>query len=361
MRRSKAPSVLKSAPVKVEEKKENKPNSDAKPTIAAQEKEPPNEEKKSSMGISKALSVAKTKKKRQLLSIKYGDKKAKIAKVNDTSKKEEVESANGEATEKYFAVMWCKRSNKKHKTFQDGVLVVKGNSCVLFDMEAKNLGKTTSYTEKTLTDLKNGNTLVIGTKELEVDKPLSAEEYTTGRVFKDLAGPEVPSSASIKSTNASKKAFKKHVKEGEVEQVKPVEPFYPVDRDNSVVLYDAKGKQFDAEGKAICSVAVDPVLGAHLRPHQREGVKFLYECVMGLRHSKDFSGYGCILAVSPNFAYLRAFFFSFLLFAIRTRWVLERLSRHSLWYGHSSRRGLIGNLLARKFSSSLPLPSSTTG
>lgn len=30
-------------------------------------------------------------------------------------------------------------------------------------------------------------------------------------------------------------------------------------------------------------VVVDPRLSQHLRPHQREGVVFLYECVMGMR------------------------------------------------------------------------------
>jgi len=41
------------------------------------------------------------------------------------------------------------------------------------------------------------------------------------------------------------------------------------------------------------SAFVPPVLAKWLRPHQREGVKFMYECVMGL---KDFNGNGCILA-----------------------------------------------------------------
>jgi DNA repair and recombination RAD54-like protein len=40
-------------------------------------------------------------------------------------------------------------------------------------------------------------------------------------------------------------------------------------------------------------VFVPPVLAKWLRPHQREGVQFMYECVMGL---KDFKGNGCILA-----------------------------------------------------------------
>jgi len=45
-------------------------------------------------------------------------------------------------------------------------------------------------------------------------------------------------------------------------------------------------------------VFVPPLLAKWLRPHQREGVKFMYECVMGL---KDFKGYGCILAGATSF------------------------------------------------------------
>jgi DNA repair and recombination protein RAD54B len=42
---------------------------------------------------------------------------------------------------------------------------------------------------------------------------------------------------------------------------------------------------------------MDPYLASKLRPHQREGVKFLYESVMGLRNSDDHRVYtGCLLA-----------------------------------------------------------------
>ncbi len=43
----------------------------------------------------------------------------------------------------------------------------------------------------------------------------------------------------------------------------------------------------------LVDVVLDSRLSYHLRPHQREGVLFLYECVMGLR---DFNGQGAILA-----------------------------------------------------------------
>ena len=45
--------------------------------------------------------------------------------------------------------------------------------------------------------------------------------------------------------------------------------------------------------KRLVHVVVDPVLCAVLRPHQREGVKFMYDCVIG----KRIDGFnGCIMA-----------------------------------------------------------------
>lgn len=41
-------------------------------------------------------------------------------------------------------------------------------------------------------------------------------------------------------------------------------------------------------------VFIDPVLSKVMRPHQKEGVKFMFECVSGLK-APDISG--CILAV----------------------------------------------------------------
>ena len=40
-------------------------------------------------------------------------------------------------------------------------------------------------------------------------------------------------------------------------------------------------------------VVVDPVLSKVLRPHQREGVKFMWDCVVGDRIPNNF---GCIMA-----------------------------------------------------------------
>jgi len=45
--------------------------------------------------------------------------------------------------------------------------------------------------------------------------------------------------------------------------------------------------------RAGCAVVVDPMLSKILRPHQREGVKFMYDCVTG---RKVQGGRGCIMA-----------------------------------------------------------------
>ncbi|GMG34130.1 unnamed protein product [Ambrosiozyma monospora] len=67
------------------------------------------------------------------------------------------------------------------------------------------------------------------------------------------------------------------------------EPLYDITSENSFILpRPPNGKEFE-----IRDIVVDPGLANSLRPHQKEGVKFLYECVMGYR---DFKGQGAILA-----------------------------------------------------------------
>lgn len=57
--------------------------------------------------------------------------------------------------------------------------------------------------------------------------------------------------------------------------------------------YSIKGvKGLDSEDTFPVPVVVDPVLSNILRPHQREGVKFMYDCVTGVKG--DFNG--CIMA-----------------------------------------------------------------
>ncbi|CCW62512.1 unnamed protein product [Phytomonas sp. EM1] len=69
-------------------------------------------------------------------------------------------------------------------------------------------------------------------------------------------------------------------------------PLHDPDRPGAVVLFYANYKR-DAHGRTQVSVVVDPILGDKLRPHQRIGVKFLFDCITGTR----MPGYhGAILA-----------------------------------------------------------------
>lgn len=42
-------------------------------------------------------------------------------------------------------------------------------------------------------------------------------------------------------------------------------------------------QMFNKAGLPVIDVVVDPYIVNHLRPHQKEGIVFLYECVMGMR------------------------------------------------------------------------------
>ncbi|KAJ3315176.1 DNA-dependent ATPase protein rad54 [Boothiomyces sp. JEL0838] len=84
-----------------------------------------------------------------------------------------------------------------------------------------------------------------------------------------------------------------------------IHPLYDPDAENAIVLFrplvqlteDEKlsriaknpGKPVDFE----VEIVIDPVLGNVLRPHQIEGVKFLFDCTTG-RRSED--AFGCIMA-----------------------------------------------------------------
>lgn len=74
-------------------------------------------------------------------------------------------------------------------------------------------------------------------------------------------------------------------------------PLFDPKSPNAVVLftppeYDEDFKK-NRKDEILIHVVVDPVLGRVLRPHQREGVKFMYDCLTGVQIENHF---GCILA-----------------------------------------------------------------
>ncbi|XP_034255426.1 DNA repair and recombination protein RAD54-like [Thrips palmi] len=75
-------------------------------------------------------------------------------------------------------------------------------------------------------------------------------------------------------------------------------PLHDPDEPNALILYtppelSAHDKLKGEVDKQPVHVVVDPILCNVLRPHQREGVKFMYECVTGVRIE---NAWGCIMA-----------------------------------------------------------------
>ena len=67
--------------------------------------------------------------------------------------------------------------------------------------------------------------------------------------------------------------------------------------DNPIIMNKDKDADVD--------VVVDPLLSKHLRPHQREGVKFMYDCVMSLDRASDKTLMECKDETSRSFVLQR--------------------------------------------------------
>lgn len=225
---------------------------------------------------------------------------------------------------------------KKHKTWEgDGILSLHGGYARLQDISGREMGKC-MFKEPLLP----GSTLSIGGKEIEVDSIISKADFLTGKPFLKSGATRAPNSEN-KSSPASKIQPKKvtlgplKTKElgGDKNKRKEVSSEVEISANSfyssthksvamkaqfknpilstTVMLPNKEGlptprhdpdapgalvmkrPKFCPKGKQIVDVVLDPFLGKHLMEHQREGVKFLYECVMGLR---DFNGQGALLA-----------------------------------------------------------------
>ncbi|XP_073258771.1 DNA repair and recombination protein RAD54B-like [Porites lutea] len=202
----------------------------------------------------------------------------------------------------YFNVVWGKMSKKKHKKWEgDGILITKGRTASLKDLEGKEIAKSSGYKSSELEALQEGNTLCIGGKEMEVMGSIQAEDYLSGKCFQQSVQPS-PSIPKPPSRLPSKqkglpKPFVCNMKNGVVMETKKISTSrHDVNAPGALVMPRPSAThqlEINQEGLDIVDVVVDPYLSQHLRPHQREGVVFLYECVMGLR---NFNGNGAILA-----------------------------------------------------------------
>ncbi|KAJ5091177.1 hypothetical protein NUU61_006047 [Penicillium alfredii] len=245
-------------------------------------------------------------------------------KETTTNSTSELPSRNVVPGERYFNVLWRKPSGKKHKTWDgDGILSARGGFVSLRDVGGKDMGRMMHESP-----LESGSSLYIAGKEVEIDSEIPRAEYLSGRRFLEgtkpaptpaskefvplskgegrstptLAASNKPQSLKRSSlalaTGAATQeaaafgAYKKPLLENTI--VPPsagkVVPRHDPNAPGALVLPRPSSAP---KGKQIVDVVMDPLLSKNLRQHQREGVKFLYECVMGMR---PFNGEGAILA-----------------------------------------------------------------
>lgn len=217
-----------------------------------------------------------------------------------------------------YTALWRKKTNKKHKNWDgDGYVIISGSHAKLQDLDGKELGRT-----KTDGPLLPGSTLTISGKDVEIDSLISNEENVARKaervllrpaydppprppppsvMFKSL--PVIPERTVPISRNIHSKAVElpQRVNTGFKNPLLDKTTLPRVISDDPVPRHDPfkegalvmKRPGSVPKGKRLVDVVVDPVLSKHLREHQRAGVAFMYECVMGLRH---FDGEGAILA-----------------------------------------------------------------
>lgn len=168
-----------------------------------------------------------------------------------------------------------------------------------------------------------GDELSVGGREIQIESAISRTDYMAGRPFLSNAAKPAPQlkhvdnvskvsaksqqkskklhetqkdpKASLPATQASKAEFKTPFKDKSTVLAPNRASKVPVPRhdpkaENALVM---KRPSTVPKGKQVVDVVVDPLLTKSLRAHQRQGVAFLYDCVMGMRGS---SGEGAILA-----------------------------------------------------------------
>ncbi|XP_064461046.1 DNA repair and recombination protein RAD54B-like isoform X2 [Ornithodoros turicata] len=207
----------------------------------------------------------------------------------------------------YFSVMWCKQSTKKHKKWEgDGVLIIKGRCASLRTLEGKEIATTFGYKASEVSNIQEGSIFKLSGKECEVQGIISSEEYLSGQCFTGSTSTSGPLSTRDSNTACQGRSipaipFKTpHIGETGTESGQTARKFHvpnvPVIQPDSLVLprpsHTQQGNQ-NRNQLPVTDVVVEASLARCLRPHQKEGLVFLYESIMNMR---AFNGSGAILA-----------------------------------------------------------------
>ncbi|ODQ67091.1 hypothetical protein NADFUDRAFT_49534 [Nadsonia fulvescens var. elongata DSM 6958] len=188
----------------------------------------------------------------------------------------------------YYGVLWRKKTGKKNKTWDgDGIIAVEKNLAQLKSLEGKPLGKSVRF----LNRLCEGESLSIGSYETEVERIIPNQEYLAGTLFINSATRNPLVTTHVSTFNAPAKLATTASRSLAQPRKNYNLARHDPNAEGAFILPQPPKKRNSNE--EIIDVVVDPLVSQYLRPHQKEGVKFLYECVMGM---KSYSGRGALLA-----------------------------------------------------------------
>lgn len=201
-------------------------------------------------------------------------------------------------------------------TGRKAVVVVAYDAVTVLDMSNKQIARATVIHKDKQIILKGrrqvkarfvpGITLEIGSKDVKLGRLVTSEEFLNGSVFMgtealvdflstESAEDKLPKRILLAAARRPKPGtFRVPYKRGRDDEEPPnarrTRPLHSPYEPNALVLYKPTAA---IPGKV--AVVVDPILGDKLRPHQRVGVQFMFDCLTGL-NGKSFRGNGCILA-----------------------------------------------------------------
>ncbi|KAL0956101.1 hypothetical protein HGRIS_002269 [Hohenbuehelia grisea] len=205
----------------------------------------------------------------------------------------------GRSSACHWTANWRKPSQKKNKTWDgDAYISLQGSKLLMVSEDGKIMASTAWKDGP----LYAGQSLRLGNKEVELDCEVSFDQLPTiSGGSHSLASNEEDDQPTVVSAASPIHALaaKKFVAPASFYAPPPkqkVKPRHDPMAEGAFVMKEPS-KEHEArhnkKGHPVLPVVLDPMLARHMRPHQKEGFQFLYECVMGMRKHE---GNGCILA-----------------------------------------------------------------
>eukprot|EP00884_Botryococcus_braunii_P013016 jgi/Botrbrau1/21715/Bobra.43_1s0110.1 len=195
----------------------------------------------------------------------------------------------------YFSVMYTKRApqkKRKNKSFQDGILEAGGDgACALYNMDGKVISR---GKVKGSHSMPGGAELEVGNWEVLVEALLDEASFRAGRCFTHVA--ELVENNTLQHIQqVQRQGLSKRPRFTQSQADKPVKEHFkgPLHDPHAADAVLLNREEWCRAPDTVIPVVIDPYISRQLRPHQHEGVAFLYRCMSGL---VDSNLQGAILA-----------------------------------------------------------------